>query len=160
MALTTPSDFSIDPSPMGTHYPKPQETPRNWLLIDLAGLTVGRAASQIASLLRGKHKPIFTPHLDVGDFVVCINAEKVRLTGRKLDQKLYHHFTGYVGNMKTRSAREMLAQKPEQVIINAVRRMLPRNKPLGRATFKKLKVYAGAEHPHQAQKPQPYTLPL
>ncbi|MCA9693091.1 MAG: 50S ribosomal protein L13 [Myxococcales bacterium] len=144
---------------MGTHYPKPAEIQRDWLLVDLDGLTVGRAASQIAMLLRGKHKPTFTPHLDVGDFVVCINADKVRFTGRKLDQKRYHKFTGYVGNMKSRTAREMLASKPEQVIKLAVQRMLPRS-PLGRATMKKLKIYAGPEHPHPAQQPKPYTLSL
>ncbi len=144
---------------MGTHYPKAAEIQREWLLVDLDGLNVGRAASQIAKLLRGKHKPTFTPHLDVGDFVVCINADKVNFTGRKLDQKRYHKFTGYVGNMKSRTAREMLAQKPEQVIKLAVRRMLPRS-PLGRATMRKLKIYAGAEHPHTAQSPKPTTLAL
>ncbi|MCA9715805.1 MAG: 50S ribosomal protein L13 [Myxococcales bacterium] len=144
---------------MGTHYPNAAEIKRDWLLVDLDGLNVGRAASQIASLLRGKHKPTFTPHLDVGDFVVCINADKVNFTGRKLDQKRYHKFTGYVGNMKTRTAREMLALNPEQVIKLAVRRMLPRS-PLGRATMRKLKIYAGAEHPHDAQSPTPTKLAL
>jgi large subunit ribosomal protein L13 len=142
---------------MGTVYPKPGEIRRSWWIVDLDGKTVGRAASQIASLLRGKHKPLFTPHVDVGDFVVCINAEKVRLTGRKLDQKLYHSFSGYLGHMKSTSARDMLASKPEEVIKQAVRRMLPRN-ALGRATVKKLKVYAGGEHPHSAQNPQPYAI--
>lgn len=144
---------------MGTHYPKAAEIQREWLLVDLDGLNVGRAASQIAKLLRGKHKPTFTPHLDVGDFVVCINADKVNFTGRKLDQKRYHKFTGYVGNMKSRTAREMLALKPEQVIKLAVRRMLPRS-PLGRATMRKLKIYAGTEHPHEAQSPKKTTLAL
>ncbi len=140
---------------MGTPYPKPGELSRSWWIVDLDGQTVGRAATQIASLLRGKHKPIFTNHLDAGDFVVCINAEKVRFTGRKLDQKHYHSFTGYLGHMKSLSAREMLASKPEEVIKQAVRRMLPRN-ALGRSTFKKLKVYAGTEHPHSAQNPQTF----
>lgn len=142
---------------MGTTYPKSGEVNRRWWVIDLQGKTVGRAASQIASLLRGKHKPIFTPHVDTGDFVVCINAEKVRLTGRKLDQKEYHAFTGYLGHMKTLTAREMLASKPEEVIKQAVKRMVPRN-ALGRATMKKLKVYAGTDHPHSAQNPETWTL--
>lgn len=140
---------------MGTPYPKPGELSRSWWIVDLDGQTVGRAATQIASLLRGKHKPIFTNHLDAGDFVVCINAEKVRFTGRKLDQKHYHSFSGYLGHMKSLSAREMLASKPEEIIKQAVRRMLPRN-ALGRSTFKKLKVYAGTEHPHSAQNPQTF----
>lgn len=135
---------------MATVYAKPQEVQRDWWIVDLAGLTVGRAASQIATVLRGKHKPIFTPHVDTGDFVVCINAEKVKFTGRKLDQKEYHRFTGYIGNMKHETARELLARKPEEVIKLAVRRMLPRN-ALGRQTYKKLKVYSGTEHPHSAQ---------
>ncbi len=135
---------------MATVYPKPEEVQRDWWIVDLAGLTVGRAASQIATVLRGKHKPIFTPHVDTGDFVVCINAEKVKFTGRKLDQKEYHRFTGYIGNMKHETARELLERKPEEVIKLAVRRMLPRN-ALGRQTYKKLKVYSGSEHPHSAQ---------
>ena len=135
---------------MATVYAKPEEVQRDWWIVDLAGLTVGRAASQIATVLRGKHKPIFTPHVDTGDFVVCINAEKVKFTGRKLDQKEYHRFTGYIGNMKHETARELLERKPEEVIKIAVRRMLPRN-ALGRQTYKKLKVYCGSEHPHSAQ---------
>lgn len=142
---------------MGTMYPKSGEVSRGWWIVDLDGLTVGRAATRIASLLRGKHKPIFTNHVDTGDFVVCINAEKVRFSGRKLDQKHYHSFTGYLGGMKSVSARQMLATKPEEVIKQAVRRMLPRN-ALGRQTFKKLKVYAGGEHPHSAQNPQPFAI--
>jgi len=135
---------------MATVYPKPEDVQRDWWLVDLAGLTVGRAASQIASVLRGKHKPIFTPHVDTGDFVVCINADKVKFSGRKLDQKEYHRFTGYIGNMKHETARELLDRKPEEVIKIAVRRMMPRN-ALGRSSYKKLKVYAGSEHPHSAQ---------
>ena len=142
---------------MATYIPNPADIQRDWLLVDLEGQTVGRAASKIASLLRGKHKVEFTPHLDAGDFVVCINADKVKFTGAKLDQQTYNKFTGYLGHMQTRTAREVLAKKPELVISQAVKRMLPKG-PLGRATFKKLKVYAGAEHPHQAQKPQPYEL--
>ncbi len=142
---------------MGTHYPNPAEVKREWLLVDLEGLTVGRAASKIASLLRGKHKLVFTPHLDVGDFVVCINADKVVFTGKKLDQQEYHRFTGYVGHLKTRTARQMLDIKPEVIIESAVKRMLPKG-PLGRKSFSKLKVYAGAEHPHGAQNPKPHSL--
>lgn len=142
---------------MATMYPNPAEVERAWWIVDLEDQTVGRAASQIASLLRGKHKPTFTPHLDAGDFVVCINAEKVKFSGRKLDQKQYHRFTGYIGNMKSMTAREALAKRPEEVIKQAVRRMLPRT-PLGRKTFKKLKIYAGSEHPHSAQNPQTYAL--
>jgi len=142
---------------MATVYPKPQEVQRDWWLVDLAGLTVGRAASKIASVLRGKHKPIFTPHVDTGDFVVCINADKVKFSGRKLDQKEYHRFTGYIGNMKHETARELLERKPEEVIKIAVRRMMPRN-ALGRQSYKKLKVYVGTEHPHSAQTLKPLEL--
>ncbi len=143
---------------MATMYPKTGTLQRDWWIVDLEGQTVGRAATRIASLLRGKHKPIFSSHVDAGDFVVCINAEKVVLTGRKLDQKQYHSFTGYLGHMRSLTAREVLATKPEEVIKQAVRRMLSRN-TLGRATFSKLKVYAGAEHPHSAQNPKPYKIP-
>lgn len=142
---------------MATPYPNPAEIKREWWVVDLEGATLGRAATQIATLLRGKHKPIFTPHLDAGDFVVVINADKVKLTGRKLDQKEYHRFTGYPGNMRHATARELLAKKPEEIIKQAVKRMLPRNS-LGRTTFKKLKVYAGAEHPHTAQNPKTYAV--
>lgn len=144
---------------MGTHYPNIVDIRRDWLLVDLAGLTVGRAASQIANILRGKHKPTFTPHMDVGDFVVCINAEKVHLSGTKLDDKMYRFNSGFPGGLKETSARNMLAKKPEELIKIAVRRMLPRS-PLGRATYSKLKVYAGDQHPHSAQQPKPHTLPL
>ena len=142
---------------MGTHVPKPKDIQRDWLIVDLEGATVGRAASQIASLLRGKHKVTCTPHRDVGDSVVCINAEKVKFTGNKLDQQKYNKYTGYIGNLKTRHAREMLEKNPEGIITAAVKRMLPRS-PLGRQTFAKLKVYAGAEHPHSAQNPKVHTL--
>ena len=142
---------------MGTHYPNPADIRRDWLLVDLKGLTVGRAASQIANILRGKHKVTFTPHMDVGDFVVCINAEQVVLTGTKLDDKLYRFNSGFPGGLKSCTARNMLAKKPEELIMIAVRRMLPRS-PLGRHTYSKLKVYAGGEHPHSAQQPKPHTL--
>lgn len=138
-------------------YPKSGEIQRSWWVVDLRDQTVGRAATQIATLLRGKHKPIFTPHSDTGDFVVCINADKVKFTGRKWDAKKYHWFTGFIGNMKEMTARELLAKKPEEIIKIAVRRMLPKN-ALGRSSFKKLKVYAGTEHPHSAQNPAKYEL--
>jgi len=142
---------------MATPYPKPAEIKRDWWVVDLDGATVGRAATQIATLLRGKHKTIFTPHLDAGDFVVCINADKVKFTGRKLDQKMYHRFTGFIGNLKSASARELLEKKPEEVIKLAVKRMLPKGS-LGRTTFAKLRVYAGTEHPHSAQGPKAFEL--
>jgi large subunit ribosomal protein L13 len=142
---------------MATEYPKPADVKHDWWVVDLDGKTVGRAASQIASLLRGKHKPSFTPHVDTGDFVVCINADKVVFSGRKLDQKSYHSFTGYIGNMRHETARELLARKPEEIIKIAVRRMMPRN-ALGRSSYKKLKVYTGTEHPHSAQNPKTYDL--
>jgi large subunit ribosomal protein L13 len=140
---------------MGTMFPKTGEVKRDWWVVDLSGQTLGRAASQIASLLRGKHKTIFSTHVDAGDFVVVINAEKVELSGRKLDQKHYHTHSGYLGSIKSVPARQMLADKPEELIKQAVRRMLPRN-ALGRATFSKLKIYAGAEHPHSAQNPKTF----
>ncbi len=127
-----------------------------WLLIDAQGLILGRLASQIAMILRGKHKPTFTPYLDTGDFVVVINADKVRLTGSKLKKKLYHHYTGYPGGLKAIQAEKLLATKPTEVLRLAVKRMLPKN-ALNRKILGKLKLYAGTEHPHQAQQPQPYT---
>jgi large subunit ribosomal protein L13 len=142
---------------MATEYPKPADVKHDWWVVDLDGKTVGRAASQIASLLRGKHKPSFTPHVDTGDFVVCINADKVVFSGRKLDQKTYHRFTGYIGNMKHETARELLERKPEEIIKIAVKRMMPRN-ALGRSSYSKLKVYRGTEHPHSAQNPKNYEL--
>jgi large subunit ribosomal protein L13 len=140
-----------------TKFPKPAEIEREWLLVDLEGQAVGRAASQIASLLRGKHKTTFSPHADTGDFVVCINADKVKLTGRKLTQKRYHRFTGFIGNIRSSSATEVLAKKPERIIKDAVRRMLPTGS-LGRKSLRKLKVYVGVEHPHGAQKPREHKL--
>ena len=133
---------------------KPAEVRREWLLVDADGKTLGRLASEIARRLRGKHKPIFTPHVDTGDYVVVVNAEKVAVTGNKLTDKLYHHHTGYIGNLKTISLEKQLQKAPERVIETAVRGMLPRN-PLGRAMMKKLRIFAGPEHTHQAQQPQP-----
>ncbi len=132
---------------------KPAEVQRDWYLIDATDKTLGRLASEIARRLKGKHKPIYTPHVDTGDCIVVINAEKVRITGNKLTGKMYHKHTGYVGNLKSVPLGEMLAKHPERVLETAVKGMLPKN-PLGRAMFRKLKVYAGPEHNHAAQQPQ------
>ena len=127
---------------------------REWYVVDASGKVLGRLASEIAQRLRGKHKPYFAPHLDIGDFIVVINAEKVKLTGKKRDQKIYWWHSGYPGGLKLRTARQMLEKKPEELIRLAVKRMLPRNR-LGRKKLKKLKIYAGPRHPHQAQNPKP-----
>ncbi len=131
----------------------PREIHRNWWVIDATDQVLGRLASRIALLLMGKRKPEYTPHLDTGDFVVVVNAEKVRLTGKKLDQKMYYRHSGYPGGLKVRTARQMLESHPERVIQLAVKRMLPKNR-LGRRMLKRLKVYAGPVHPHAAQKPK------
>ncbi|MGY6588767.1 MAG: 50S ribosomal protein L13 [Wenzhouxiangella sp.] len=138
---------------MKTYSAKPQDIRRQWHLIDAEGKTLGRLSTEIARRLRGKHKPEFTPHMDTGDYIVVINAEKVHVTGKKLSDKMYHHHTGYIGNLKSESLEQLLARKPEKVIQTAVKGMMPRG-PLGRAMLRKLKVYAGAEHPHTAQQPQ------
>ena len=132
--------------------------PPNWHLIDASDKPLGRVASQIAILLRGKHKPIFTPHLDTGDFVVVVNAHKVKLTGNKARDKYYYHHTGYPGGLKAVQAQRLLEKKPTELLRLAVKRMLPKN-ALNRKILLKLKLYAGDDHPHQAQQPQPYTLP-
>ncbi|MCD7751677.1 MAG: 50S ribosomal protein L13 [Lachnospiraceae bacterium] len=139
-----------------TFMPNPDKVERKWYVVDAEGQTLGRLASQVASVLRGKNKPIFTPHEDCGDYVIVINAEKIAVTGKKLDQKIYYHHTDYVGGMKQQTLREKKAKKPEQVIELAVKGMLPKG-PLGRQMYKKLHVYAGAEHPHAAQKPEVLT---
>jgi large subunit ribosomal protein L13 len=136
---------------------KEAEIERDWYLIDADGQTLGRLASRIAPILKGKHKPIYTPHLDCGEFVVVVNAEKVRVTGRKLDQKFYHRYSGYPGGLTSINLRDQLARYPERVLQAAIRGMLPKNK-LGRRMIKKLKVYAGDSHPHQAQNPRPLEL--
>jgi len=139
---------------MKTFVAKPAEVEKKWVLIDAKGLVVGRLASLVAMRLRGKHKPIFTPHVDCGDNVIIINAEKVVLTGRKRDQKVYYHHTGYPGGINERTAKFILDGRfPERVVEKAVQRMLPRG-PLGRQQFGNLRVYKGAEHPHTAQTPQ------
>lgn len=139
--------------PMKTFVAKKQDVERRWYLIDANGQVLGRLASFIAVRLRGKHKPIYTLHEDTGDFIVVINAEKVRLTGNKLKDKVYYRHTGYIGSLKSTTAEKVLQKRPEDLIRFAVEGMLPKNR-LGRKLIKKLKVYAGSEHPHQAQQPQ------
>ena len=139
---------------MKTYSAKPAEVEKKWVMIDASGLVVGRLASIVAMRLRGKHKPTYTPHVDCGDNVIIVNAEKVVLTGRKREQKVYHHHTGYIGGIKERSARSILEGKfPQRVVEKAIERMLPRG-PLGRQQFGNLRVYAGPEHPHTAQQPE------
>jgi large subunit ribosomal protein L13 len=132
---------------------KKEEIKREWFVVDATGQTLGRLASTIAPILRGKHKPTYTPHLDCGDFVIVLNADKVQVTGRKMDQKFYYRHSGYPGGIKQISLRDQLNRHPERVIQAAVKGMLPKNK-LGRQMIKKLKIYAGDEHPHQAQQPE------
>jgi large subunit ribosomal protein L13 len=139
---------------MKTQFAKKGETERKWYVVDAEGKILGRLATQIASHLRGKHKPVFTPHVDTGDFVVVVNADKIKFTGRKLDQKIYYRHSNYPGGLKSETLKERLEAKPEEVIRDAVWGMLPKNR-LGRTLIKKLKVYRGAEHPHEAQKPEP-----
>jgi large subunit ribosomal protein L13 len=139
---------------MKTYVATPATRERNWLVVDASGRTLGRLATRIADALRGKRKPEYTPHVDVGDFVIVVNADKVSVTGRKLEEKLYRRHSGYPGGLRSRTLGDMLERRPEEVIRLAVRGMLPRNR-LGRAQLRKLKVYAGPEHPHQAQKPEP-----
>ena len=141
---------------MNTYMANPDKIERKWYVVDAEGQTLGRLASEVAKVLRGKNKPEFTPHIDTGDNVIVINAEKIKVTGKKLDQKVYYHHSDYVGGMKETTLREMMAKKPEQVIELAVKGMLPKG-PLGRTMIKKLHVYAGAEHAHQAQKPEVLT---
>ena len=138
---------------MKTYVAKPQTVKRDWCLVDATDKTLGRLATELASRLRGKHKPEFTPHVDTGDHMVVINAEKIRVTGKKLDDKIYYRHTGYIGNLKSISLGKQLELHPERVIQSAVKGMLPKN-PLGRAMFRKLHVYAGPEHPHAAQQPK------
>ncbi|MCA1797370.1 MAG: 50S ribosomal protein L13 [Geobacteraceae bacterium] len=137
---------------MSTHTVKLKEIERNWYVIDLDGKVLGRTATEIARILRGKHKPTFSPSVDTGDFVVVINAEKLLLTGNKINDKMYYHHTGYPGGIRSINAAQQLEKKPEDLVFKAVRGMLPKNR-LGRQMLKKLKVYAGSEHPHAAQKP-------
>jgi len=137
-----------------TYMATPADVQRKWYVVDATGKTLGRLAAKVAAVLRGKHKPIFTPHIDCGDYVIVINAEKIRLTGKKLDKKIYFRHSGYLGGVKQFTARWMIENRPTRVIELAVWGMLPKNR-LGRKMFRKLKVYAGPEHPHAAQKPEP-----
>ena len=133
------------------------QVPQKWWVVDAEGIPLGRLASQVSSILRGKHKATYTPHIDMGDFVVVVNAEKIKLTGRKLQDKVYHRHTGYPGGLKSRTAQEALEKKPESLVELAVKRMMPRN-ALNRHSLHKLKVYAGPDHPHQAQTPEKLSL--
>jgi large subunit ribosomal protein L13 len=139
---------------MRTYVATPATRERNWLVVDASGKTLGRLATQIADTLRGKRKPSYTPHVDVGDFVIVVNAERVAVSGRKREKKRYYRHSGYPGGLRSRTLAEMLERRPEEVIRRAVKGMLPRNR-LGRAQLRKLKVYAGPDHPHAAQKPEP-----
>ena len=141
---------------MKTYMASPSDIERKWYVVDATGYTLGRLSSEVAKILRGKNKPQFTPHVDTGDYVIVVNAEKIKVTGKKLDQKIYYNHSDYVGGMKETTLKEMLAKHPERVIEHAVKGMLPKG-PLGRAMIKKLFVYAGPEHPHAAQKPEELT---
>ena len=138
---------------MKTLSAKPESVRRDWYVVDAAGKTLGRLSSEIASRLRGKHKPEYTPHVDTGDYIVVVNAEKIAVTGKKMSDKIYHRHTGYIGGLKSISLDKLIVKAPEQVIEISVKGMLPKG-PLGREMFKKLKVYAGENHPHTAQQPQ------
>ena len=138
---------------MKSYIAKPNEVERKWYVVDADGKILGRLSTQIASILRGKHKPEFTPHVDTGDFVIVVNAEKIVLTGKKLDQSFHTHYTGYPGGLRRIPLRRILAEKPEQLIYHSVKGMLPKNR-LGRKMLKKLRVYAGPDHKHEAQQPE------
>ena len=142
---------------MSTFMAKPETVERKWYVIDAEGVVLGRLASQVALMLRGKHKPTFTPHVDTGDFIIVVNTDKIVMTGRKLDQKIYYHHSGYPGGLKETKYRDLLANKSEFALKKAVRGMLPKG-PLGNKMFKKLKVYAGPEHEHAAQKPEVFEI--
>lgn len=139
---------------MKTFSAKPQEVRRDWYLVDATDKTLGRLSSEIALRLRGKHKPEYTPHVDTGDYIVVVNADKIRVTGNKMQDKMYHRYTGYIGNLKTVPMEKMMSEAPERALQYAVKGMLPRNR-LGRKMLSKLRVYAGPEHEHQAQQPKP-----
>ena len=141
---------------MNTYMANPDKIERKWYVVDAEGQTLGRLSSEIAKVLRGKNKPVFTPHIDTGDYVIVVNAEKIKVTGKKMDQKIYYNHSDYVGGMKETTLKEMMDKKPEKVIELAVKGMLPKG-PLGRSMIKKLHVYAGPEHNHAAQKPEVLT---
>lgn len=155
MALNLLKDKEVDTLSYKTKSQKKETVERKWYIVDAEGETVGRICSRIAAVLRGKHKPSYTPHVDCGDYVVVINAEKIRFTGQKESQKEYLRHTGYPGGQRSKTAKQLLTERPERVVENAVKGMLPKNK-LGRAMYKKLFVYAGAEHPHDAQQPEEF----
>jgi large subunit ribosomal protein L13 len=140
-----------------TYSAKDADVQGKWYVVDASGAVLGRLASTVAARLRGKNNPLFTPHVDTGDFVIVVNADKIRLTGKKWVQKLYHRHSGYIGGLKTASAKELMEKRPEELIRRAVKGMLPKNK-LGNRLYTKLKVYAGGDHPHQAQQPQPFQI--
>lgn len=142
---------------MSSYIAKPETVERKWYVIDADGVVLGRLASQVALMLRGKHKPTFTPHVDTGDYIIVVNTDKIAMTGRKLDQKIYYHHSGYPGGLKETKYRDLLANKSEFALKKAVRGMLPKGS-LGNKMFKKLKVYAGAEHPHAAQQPEVFDM--
>jgi large subunit ribosomal protein L13 len=144
---------------MKTYSAKPSEINREWLVVDATDVVLGRLATEVAKILRGKHKPSYTPHMDTGDFVVVINAEKIRLTGKKMDQKTYYSHSGFLGGLKSKPIAAVLEKKPEEAVFMAIKGMLPHNK-LGRAMLKKLKVYSGDKHPHEAQQPKELNLGL
>jgi len=150
------NDNDLGGKPMKTYMANPDKIERKWYVVDAEGCTLGRLSSEVAKVLRGKNKPEYTPHIDTGDYVIVINADKIAVTGKKLDQKIYYNHSDYVGGMKETTLREMMNKKPEKVVELAVKGMLPKG-PLGRAMIKKLHVYAGAEHAHQAQKPEALT---
>ena len=143
---------------MKTFSPTPKDIDRKWYVVDAQDQVLGRLATQIVHRLRGKHKPEFAPHMDNGDFIIVVNCDKIKVTGTKMDKKLYYRHSGWVGGLKSTTLADMLAEKPERVLVAAVKGMLPKNR-LARHMLKKLKVYAGPEHPHTAQQPQPLTLP-
>ena len=157
-AITTAHSTSVGPKPMQTYVAKPGEIEKKWVLIDADGLVVGRLATLIAMRLKGKHKASYTPHVDTGDNVIVINAEKVVFTGNKTNDKVYYRHTGYPGGIRTQSLERMMERNAEQVVRQAVKRMLPKS-PLGRQMLRKLKIYNGPTHPHQAQQPETYPLP-
>ena len=138
---------------MNSFMANPAKVERKWYVVDATGYTLGRLASEVAKVLRGKNKPIFTPHIDTGDYVIIVNAEKIKVTGKKLDQKIYYHHSGYVGGLKETKYSKLMAEKPEFAVKHAILGMMPKG-PLGRQMARKLRVYAGAEHPHEAQKPE------
>jgi large subunit ribosomal protein L13 len=139
---------------MKTFSAKPETVTRDWYVVDASGKTLGRLATEVARRLRGKHKPEYTPHVDTGDYIVVVNAEKIQVTGKKAQDKMYHHHSGFIGGLKSISFEKLLAAKPEKIIETAVKGMLPKN-PLGRAMYRKLKVYAGPQHKHASQQPKP-----